>query len=122
MKILLPVIVAGSLIGTFFAGGYFVHGYGVQQGIAAGEHICVKAVNAAISHATYPTVYLNAVTHEPMAIVHDGYCTPYPRHLPEYYNRPHYVSPDWQPCTQLGGGLKVKPSPALAAVKKEIKQ
>lgn len=118
MKILLPVIVAGSLIGTFLAGGYFVHGYGVRQGIAAGEHICVKAVNAAISHATYPTLAIVYPSGAVAAEYRQGVCIPYPRHVPTLYHH-FYVSPEWEPC---GAEKPSEPSPALAAVKKEIKQ
>ena len=112
-KATIAIVAAGATTLAFFAGGYFGHGYGVSQ--------CVRAVNNVLAAADYPTVYLTYPGKYPVAIVHDGYCTPFPRHIPEFYHY-HYVSPQWQPCTQLGGGLKIKASPALAAVQKEVQK
>ena len=103
----IAVVFAGAITGAFFLGGYFGHGYGVQQ--------CVRAVSHAITAADYPTLAIAYPTGQVMAEYRQGVCIPFPRHVPTLYHY-FYVSPQWEPC---GAEKPSEPSPALAAVQKE---
>ena len=102
------VVLSCVITGAFFLGGYFGHGYGVQQ--------CVNAVQSAITTADYPTLAIAYPTGQVMAEYRQGVCIPFPRHIPTLYHH-FYVSPEWEPC---GKQQPATPSPALSAVQKEV--
>ncbi len=102
----LSLVFAGAITGAFFLGGYFGHGYGVQQ--------TVNAVQSAISKADYPTLAIVYPSGAVAAEYRQGVCIPFPRHIPTLYHH-FYVSPEWEPC---GAEKPSEPSPALAAVQK----
>lgn len=92
-------------------------------GFDTGEHHQAKAdmqeLAAIVYRADYPTVYLTYPGLKAAAIVRNGVCYPYPAHVPPFHYY-HYVSPQWEPCTQLPGIKKVAPSPALAAIEEHV--
>lgn len=107
----LSVAAIGIIGAVFMIGGREGYGYGYHKAIAT--------IKAAVQASQYPTVYLTYPGKQAAAIVVNGICKPYPAHVPPFYYY-HYVSPQWEPCTQLPGIKPAAPSPALAAIKREI--
>lgn len=104
------VFAVTAITAAFFAGGYFGHGYGVQQ--------CVSAVQSAITTADYPTLAIAYPTDQVMAEYRQGVCIPFPHHIPTLYH--HFaVSPQWEPCSKQQPATL---STALAAVEKEVQK
>ena len=104
--------VSSIVAGAFFAGGYFGHGYGVQQ--------CVNAVQSAITTADYPTLAIVYPSGAVAAEYRQGVCIPYPRHIPTLYHH-FYVSPQYMPCASQHYTNPTAVSPALAAIESHVK-
>ena len=105
------VVLSCVITGVFFLGGYFGHGYGVQQ--------CVRAVSHAITAADYPTLAIAYPTGQVMAEYRDGVCIPFPRHVPTLYHH-FYVSPQYMPCASQHYTNPTAVSPALAAIESHV--
>lgn len=88
-------------------------------GFDAGEHHQARAdirqVAQWVASAEIPTVQETYPGKMPVAIIRDGYCKPYPAHLPAAFHV-EWVSPQYMPCASQHYVHPTAVSPALAAI------
>ncbi len=96
---------------------------GVWWGFDTGQHSQAKAdaqqVLAWAASAEIPTVQETYPGKLPVAIVRDGYCLPYPQHLPATFHV-QWVAPNYEPCATQHYVQPTTVSPALAAIEEHV--
>ncbi len=117
----------GKILRTFVLYGIALVAFTVVAawwGFDTGQRVQAKAdvrkVLAWAASAEIPTVQETRPGNVPVAIIQDGYCRPYPQHLPAAF-RVAWVAPGYEPCD---GQTDIKPtgvSPALAKIEEGVK-
>ena len=93
-------------------------------GFDSGEHHQARSdlrqIAEWVSSAEIPTVQETYPGKLPVAIIQDGYCKPYPAHLPAAFHV-EWVSPQYMPCASQHYVHPTAVSPALAAIEEQTK-
>jgi hypothetical protein len=104
-------LIYAAVIGTMLGAAWL--------GFDTGEHHQARAdirqVAQWVASAEIPTVQETYPGKMAVAIIQDGYCRVYPRHLPATF-RVEWVAPNYEPCASQHYAKPTSVSPALAAI------
>ena len=104
-------VIYAAAVGTMLGAAWW--------GFDAGEHhqarSDIRQVMSWAASAEIPTVQETYPGKLPVAIIRDGYCKPYPAHLPAAFHV-EWVSPQYMPCASQHYVHPTAVSPALAAI------